>query len=480
MSALADMGEPAEAIRAFEYNRMALENDGLPVSDKAISLYNAIRQRRSLKLACQAPARSNPRTIVPLAAPLPDNTLTVGGADAPSIAVLPLRNLSGDETSAYVIEGITEDLVETLSRVPELFVVARLSTEALTGRARSTQEIGAALGARYVLSGSVRIFGKRYRLIVELSDSQQGVSLWHHRIDESGSGILDIQNKLADEAIRALVPHVRAAELKRATRKHLNEYTAYDFFLRAQESMHNPSKGVFNNAETLFDSAISRDPLYAIALAWRSYWHVMRVGQSWSPNPTLDAFNAEAFADRAIEADPTEAMGFAARGHVAAYLHKDFDLALEYFDRALKLNANCARAWLWSASVHGWTGNGPSAVNSIKRAIALSPYDPLGFAFSASASLAHLVDQQYERAADFAMRSIRENRSYSSAYKLLIPALVLSNRIADARHAVSQLLRLEPGFTVERFRERFPGAGGVAGRLVAESLAQAGIPIAEQ
>ena len=156
----------------------------------------------------------------------------------------------------------------------------------------------------------------------------------------------------------------------------------------------------------------------------------MRVGQSWSPDPAVDAFHAAAFADRAIDADPTEAMGFAARGHVAAYLHKDFDLALEYFDRALKLNTNCARAWLWSASVHGWTGNGPSAVESIKQAIALSPYDPLGFAFSASASLAHLVDQQYDRAVEFAMRSIRENRSYSSAYKLLIPALVLSGRVA--------------------------------------------------
>ena len=107
---------------------------------------------------------------------------------------------------------------------------------------------------------------------------------------------------------------------------------------------------------------------------------------------------------------------------------------------------------------------------------ALSPYDPLGFAFSASASLAYLVDQQYERAAEFAMRSIRENRSYSAAYKLLVPALVLSGRTADARRAAGQLLRLEPGFTVERFRDRSPGAGGDAGRLVAESLARAGIP----
>jgi adenylate cyclase len=368
--------------------------------------------------------------------------------------------------------------VETLSRVPDLFVISRLSAGALAGRVRSTQEIGVALGVRYVLSGSVRIFGKRIRLVVELSDTETGLGLWRYRFDESMTGVLDVQSRPAHETICALAPRVRAGELKHTLKKHPNEYTAYDYFLRAQENMHSPSQAVFSSAEKLFDAAIRRDPRYAIALAWRAYWHIMRVGQGWSPDPVLDSSLAKTFSGSAIDADPTEAMGFAARGHAAAYLDKDFDLALEYLDRALKLNANCARAWLWTASVYGWTCNGPLAVESITRAIALSPYDPLGFAFSASASLAHLVDQQYERAAEFAMRSIRENRSYSAAYKLLIPALVLSGRIKEAQNAVYQLLRLEPGFTVEHFRDRSPGAGGDTGRLVAESLTRAGIPAA--
>jgi tetratricopeptide (TPR) repeat protein len=316
--------------------------------------------------------------------------------------------------------------------------------------------------------------------VAELADSATGLGLWRYRFDETATGILDAQSVLAHETIQAIAPHLRAAELKRAVRKHPDEYSAYDFFLRAQESMLSPSQAVFLSAEKLFDSATNQDPHYAIALAWRAYWHIMRVGQGWSPDPVKDSSLSEAFAERAIDADPTEAMGFAARGHAAAYLHKDFDLALDYLDRALKLNANCARAWLWKASVHGWTCDGPSAVESITRAIALSPYDPLGFAFSASASLAYLVDQQYERAAEFAMRAIRENRSYSAAYKLLIPALVLSGRTVAAQHAAAQLLRLEPGLTVEGFRGRSPGAGGDAGRLVAESLGRAGIPTASR
>jgi TolB-like protein len=481
MNAFSDMDERAEAIRAFERYRMIVENDGLSVSDQATSLYNAIRQQSSSNSASRLPIQRNAHTLGAATSPQAiQGALGVGDAYTPSLAVLPLRNLSGNEDHDYIVDGITEDIVETLSRVPDLFVVSRLSTEVLAGRVRSSQEIGAALGVRYVLCGSVRIFGERLRLVVELSDSETGLGVWRYRFDESATSILDVQSKLAHETIHALAPHVRIAELKRTAKKHLDEYTPYDFFLRAQENMHSPSQAVFSRAEKLFHAAINRDPQYAIALAWRAYWHIMRVGQGWSPDTVMDASLAEAFAERAIDADPTEAMGFAARGHAAAYLHKDFDFALEYLDRALKLNANCARAWLWKASVHGWTCDGPSAVESITRAIALSPYDPLGFAFSASASLAYLVDQQYERAAEFAMRSIRENRSYSAAYKLLVPALVLSGRTADARHAAGQLLRLEPGFTVERFRDRSPGAGGNVGRLVADSLAQAGIPTSLQ
>jgi TolB-like protein/DNA-binding SARP family transcriptional activator len=477
MNAFVDMGERAEAIRAFEHYKMIVEKDGLSISDNAMSLYNSIRQQPSVRSALWPPIQRNADTLVStIPKRVEQGTFGIDSASKPSIVVLPLQNLSGNHDHDHVIQGITEDIVETLSRMPDLFVISRLSSEVLASRGGSSQEIAAALSVRYVLSGSVRIFGRKIRLIAELSDSETGLGLWRSRIDENANGILALQSRLAHKTICTLAPHVRAAELRRTVKKHPDEYTAYDFFLRAQENMHGRSQTVFSDAEKHFDAAITRDPLYAVALAWRAYWHVMRIGQGWSFDRGTDSFLAETFAERAINADSTEAMGFAARGHVAAYLYKDFDLALEYFDRALKLNPNCARAWLWKASVHGWTCDGPSAVESITQAIALSPYDPLGFAFSASASLAYLVDQQYERAAEFAMRSIRENRSYSAAYKLLIPALVLSGRTADARHAAGQLLRLEPEFTIERFRNRSPGAGGDTGRLVAQSLAQVGVP----
>jgi tetratricopeptide (TPR) repeat protein len=267
--------------------------------------------------------------------------------------------------------------------------------------------------------------------------------------------------------------------MKRTQIKQPEDYTAYDFFLRAQEDMRSASRSAFENAKELFDSAIERDPYYSTALAWRAYWHILRVGQGWSSDRALDTHLAEAFARRAIEYDPTEAMAFAVQGHAAAYLKRDYDLALECFERALEINPNSARAWLWSANVHSWTSQGAAAVTNATRAIALSPYDPLASAYSGAASVAYFADKQYERAIEFAMRAIHANPSYSGAHKLLVPALVLAGRIADARHAANKLLQLEPALTVGQFRHSSPGGRGEIGERLCEGLQRAGIPASD-
>jgi tetratricopeptide (TPR) repeat protein len=172
-------------------------------------------------------------------------------------------------------------------------------------------------------------------------------------------------------------------------------------------------------------------------------------------------------------------MAYAVQGHVAGYLRRDLDRAFASFRTALEINHNSARAWLWSSTAHSWTGDGAHAVENINRAMALSPYDPLMCAYSGSASLAYLAAGQYERSIEFALRSIRENRAYSSAYKVLVPALVLGGHEIEAQSRANQLLRLEPGFTVAQFKRRSPGSTREIGRVLAEALASAGIPISD-
>lgn len=497
MTAFAQMGDRAQAIREFERCRQALLSVlDLPPSRETVSLYEAIRneapqlpsptvQERPAASHLIESAVGGSRALSPARWKIEKEGDSVDGASReagreprrePSIAVLPFRNLTGEPAHEFVAEGLVEDLIEALSRIPNFFVISRLSTLAFRNQDRHPREIGNVLGVRYVLSGSVRVLGDRLRLTIELTDTQLGAALWFAKLDERFFDLFEVQDRLSEMIVRKVAPHLHAAELSRIRVKRPDSLEAYDLFLRAQESMHNSSRAVFDGAEALFEAAIAKDPNYAAAFAWRAYWHVLRVGQGWSPDPANDARQADRFARAAIECNSLEPMALAVHGHVASYLFKDFDLAFRCFEAALNINANAAPAWLWSAVAHAWMGNGPRAIEEINKAMALSPYDPLMYAYSGNAGVAYLVDGQYDRAIECALRSLRENRTYTSAYKQLTIALVLAGREDEARGTARRLLELEPGLTVASFRHRYPGRASPHADLFCDALARAGVP----
>ncbi len=498
MKAFAQMGDRAQAIREFERCRQALLSVlDLPPSKETTALYEAIRiaaplldppvvrDRRTVADLVDTPAADS-RAMSPSSWTIEKqgNSIATGGYDVgrearrePSIAVLPFRNLTGDPAHDFIAEGLVEDLIEALSRVPNFFVISRLSTLAFRNQDRHPREIGDVLGVRYVLSGSIRVFEDRLRLTIELTDAQLGAALWFAKLDERFADLFEVQDRLSEMIVQKVAPSLHAAEMNRIRVKRPDSLEAYDLFLRAQENMHNSSRAVFETSEALFDAAIAKDPHYAAALAWRAYWHVLRVGQGWSPDAANDAAQADYFARSAIECNGMEPMALAVHGHVASYLYKDFDLASRRFETALRINANAAPAWLWSAAAQVWMGNGSRAVEEINKAMALSPYDPLIYAYDNIAGMAYLVDAQLERAIECALRSLRENRTYTSAYRLLVIALVLAGREDEARASARRLLDLESGLTVAGFRRRYPGSASAHADLFCDALARAGVPL---
>lgn len=472
MTAFVRMGDRAQAIREFERCRKALRTSlDLAPSKETVALYEAVR----LVSATDIPG---PLRRVRVEVPNPQPEAEDGDGQAPTIAVLPFSSLCPKTGRDHAAEGLVEDLIETLSRIPNFFVISRLSTLAFRNQERPPREVGEVLGVRYVISGSMRLVGDHLRLNVELTDTRKGAALWSSRLDERCVDLLEVQNRLAHGIARRVAPYLHAAEIKRARIKPPEHRGAYELFLQAQENMHNSSRVVFESSEHLFDEAIARDPQYSTALAWRAYWHVLRVGQGWSPNPVHDAAQAEVFARRACDANMMEPMALAVQGHIASYLKKDFDLAFQHFETALRINPNAAPAWLWSAAAHAWVGNGPQALQEINKAIALSPYDPLMYAYSSVTGVAYLVEGQYERAIESQLRALSENRTYTSAYRMLIISLVLAEREDEARSAANLLLHLEPDLTVERFRTQYPmGSENPQAALYCNALARAGVPL---
>jgi TolB-like protein len=472
MKALADLGEHVQALREYQRCRTELRNAvDVPPSRETVALHEAIRLVSSRNAA--SVERSPKADVIELNG----NGPTTARPGGPSIAVLPFANLSGELRHDYTAAGLAEDLIGVLSRLPGFFVISRLSTRTFNGQSdRLPQDIGDLLDVRYLLSGSLRVAGDRLHLNAELTDSIGGVVLWSGGIEERFSNLIDVPVHLAQEIVRQAAPQLHRAELTRVRAKRPEQLNAYDYFLQAQDDMHNFSPAVFQRAEKMFDAALARAPNYATALAWRAYWHVLRIGQGSSPSPELDTKLAAEFAARALDCDPLEPMAHAVEGHIAAYLHKEFDLAFERFDAALRLNPNCAPVWLWSAATRAWTGDGTGAVEEVKRGTALSPYDPLMYFSHIIAGMAYLTDAQYERAIEYAYLSLRENRRYTAAHRLLVIGLTLAGRAQEGRSAAHRLIAVEPGITVEKFRVRYPGAGNPHADLYCDALAEAGVP----
>ena len=473
MKALTDLGDHVQALREYQRCRAELRRTlDVPPSRETVRLHEAIRLVSSRSVPAVDPPRASAAVATKASGP-PAERLAVG----PSIAVLPFTNLSGEPQHDYTIAGLAEDLIAMLSRLPGFVVISRLSTRMFKDQAdRSPQDIGDLLDVRYLLSGSLRVAGERFRLNVELSDAIRGIVLGYQEVEERFSDVLDMPLHLADEILRQVTPNLRRAELARIRAKRPELLNAYDYFIQAQENMHNFSKSVFDRAEYMFDQALMLDPNYAAALAGRAYWHVLRVGQGWSADPALDAQLASEFAARALDNDPDEPMALGIQGHIAAYLQKDFDLAFERFDAALRLNPNAAAVWVWSAAARAWEEDGVRAIEEAKRGSALSPFDPLMYFFNTIAGMAYLVDAQYERAIECGYRSLRDNRRYTAGHRVLVLGLMLAGRHDEARAAVHRLLAVEPTMTIERFRARYPGAARPHADLYCEAFAEAGVP----
>ena len=185
--------------------------------------------------------------------------------DKPSIVVLPFVNMSADAEQAYFVDGLTEDLITDLSKVPELFVIARNSSFAYKGRSIDTRQIARELGVKYVLEGSARRAADRVRINAQLIDAAAGGHIWADRFDRDLADIFAAQDEVVGKIVEALVGKLAAASLKERYRP--TNLEAYDLCLRGRaEWAHSPEAGV--EAIPLFERAIALDPNYADAYRW--------------------------------------------------------------------------------------------------------------------------------------------------------------------------------------------------------------------
>ena len=192
-------------------------------------------------------------------------------SDKPSLAVLPLSNLSGDPAQDYFSDGITGDIIAELSRFRSLFVVARHSSFAYSGKTTEIKRVGRELGVRYVAEGSVRKIGNQVRVTVQLLDAASGYHLWTERYERELDDIFALQDEIVRAIVAALPGRLEDAGRDIARRKPTSSITAYDLVLLGNEQWRQLTVKGMAEAREYFRSAVVLDPQYARArvnIAW--------------------------------------------------------------------------------------------------------------------------------------------------------------------------------------------------------------------
>jgi adenylate cyclase len=397
--------------------------------------------------------------------------------DKPSLAVLPFQNLSRDPEQEYFVDGVVEEIITAISRLPWLFVIARNSSFAYKGKSPDLRQVGRELGVRYVLEGSLRKAGNRVRITGQLIDTTVGAHIWADRFDGALDDIFELQDQVASNVVGAIEPKLRQSEVERAVRKRTASLTAYDLYLRALGRLHKNTEEDIGEAVALLKRALALDPSYAPPAALIAWCRVFQRVQQWGRVSDADVAEAVALARRALEAGKDDPDTLWMGGAAISALAGDMATAEGAVERALLLNPNSAYAWMARGWVSYYQNRPGPALDACERAMRLSPLDPLGYLFTALLAFAHTIAGRYEEALAWVDRSLREQPRHRATVNLQVILYALLGRTDDARRSLGRLQEIVYGLTIANYREFLaPQLAPEILALYVEALRKAGLP----
>jgi TolB-like protein len=347
----------------------------------------------------------------------------------PSVAVLPFRNISGNPDQEYLADAITEDITAALSRWRWFFVVASSSTFTYKGRNVEAKRVGAELGVRYVLEGSVRRAGDRVRIAAQLVDASNEWAVWADRFDADLAGALALQDELVEKVVVAIEPAMLQTEGARATPKALADATALDCFYRGMWQLNKVSVEGYHAAVSLFREAVARDPELSLGHIGLSRILYGGAVYGWTDRPLDDMREALAAAQRAVGLDGGDAWAHYASAGAALYLGQHL-VALSAAKTAVRLNPSFAVAQIRLGQVLVYAGRPEEAIAPLQQGMRLSPYDPqIGVNLEVLAT-AYYQARDYAKAADTAREAVEGG--HSGAAFMLALSLAQMGRIEEA------------------------------------------------
>ena len=394
--------------------------------------------------------------------------------DKPSIAVLPFVNMSDDPKQEFFSDGLTEDLITALSKVPNLFVIARNSTFTYKGKHVKVQQVAEDLGVRYVLEGSIQKAGDRVRITAQLIDAVKGYHVWSEQYDQEIKDIFALQDKITLQILTALDVKLTWGEGGRISGRGTNNLQAYLKFLEARELCLQLNKESNFKARQLAEEVIRLDPQFPSGYGLLAVVTSMDVWLGVSQSPKESMVKAIGLEQKAISLDDSNASAHAYLGFLYVNI-REYEKGIAEGARAIEMAPNLADAHAYFAFGLNYIGRPEEALVHSNMAFRLNPVRPPAYYYM-SAALAYRLTGRYEDAVKMCKEVLSRWPTQFYGHVELVMAYMAWGRDDEAHAAAQDLLRIDPKFSVQRYGQSLSYKDPALTAQALELMRKAGLP----
>jgi adenylate cyclase len=391
--------------------------------------------------------------------------------DKPSIAVLPFVNMSDDLKQEYFSDGMTEEIITALSKVPNLFVISRNSTFTYKGKPVKVRQVSEELGVRYVLEGSVQKSGDRVRITAQLIDALSGHHLWAERYDRDLKDIFALQDEITMKVITGLQVELTAGEMAGVIAKGTKNIDAFIKYLQAYELMMRANKERNVQAKKILAEAVALDPEYPRLYMGLALSHIYDVWYGTTESTEQSLAQAFEFAQKAISLDDSNAAAHSMLGLVYM-MNKQYDKAIAESERAVSLDPNSAENINRLGTVLNYAARAEEAIPYLQNAIRLNPLPPA--LYFIQLAISYRDSGHYEKAIEASKKALQREPNSQFPYIHMAVSYIRLGQEKEARAAAAEILRINPKFSLERYAKMLPFPQPVADRII-EDLRKAGL-----
>ena len=393
--------------------------------------------------------------------------------DKPSIAVLPFANMTGDAGQEFLVDGLTENLITTLARVPQLFVIARNSTFVYKGKGVKVQQVAEELGIQYVLEGSVQRSCDKVRVTAQFIDALNGRHLWAAHYDRDMKDLFQLTDEVSAKVLQSVYLKLTGGgevQLRRIKAPKNTEALLKTFEVVAAMRGLNPKDNA--QAKRLAEDLTAMDPDWSAGFTLLARAHYMDVVLGVSTSPKESLAKALELAEKAVAMDEFSPTNYDTLGYVRSMMG-EHERALAEFEKASTLCPSCSDPYMYMGYIQYCMDETDKAIASLQTALRLNPYPPTYYYYHLGTAYRHAG--RYEEAISAYKKAIQISPNNQTAYIGLVSSYSLLGREEEARSAAQELLRVNPKFAVETWAKTMPYRNREKLARFADALRKAGL-----